>query len=176
MDRATPTTSAPACASAIAMPCPRPVLAPVTSATLPCSENGFDGLVAVMSSLELTDVEHVHVGVVEVLAAHRPDEAVAASTGAHVNGPGGRDPGFFVLQHQAARLGGLAHEMHHPLRALVLRRVLFEIEVEIDLGATIVHMRRHRVPDAARLEHRQSEQELRGAAGRRHDELIDRAL
>src|SRR6185369_17765270 len=103
------------------MPCPRPVLAPVTSATLPCSENGFEalgavmGLVAAPASLELADVEHVHVGVVEVLAAHRPDEAVAASAGAHVNGPGRRDHGFLVTQHQAARLVGLAHEVQHAL-------------------------------------------------------------
>src|SRR4030095_9352636 len=160
LERATPTTSAPACARAIAMPCPRPVLAPVTSATLPCSENGFEGLGAVMvwvaapASLELADVEDVHVGVIQVLAAHRPDEAVAASTGAHVNGPGRRDHGFFVLQHQTARLVGLAHEVHHALRALVLRRI-FQVEVEIHLGAAVVQMRRHRVPDAARLEHRE---------------------
>src|SRR5262245_16802850 len=115
--------SAPACASAIAMPCPRPVLAPVTSATLPCSENGFEALGAVRTSLQLADVEHVHIGVVEILAAHRPDEAVAASAGAHVNGPRRRDHCFFVLQDQAARLVGLAHEVHHALCALVLRRV-----------------------------------------------------
>ena len=36
---ATPTTLAPACASATDIPCPRPVLAPVTTATFPSSLN-----------------------------------------------------------------------------------------------------------------------------------------
>ena len=70
------TMSAPACASATAMPWPRPVLAPVTSATLPPSRSNEVGSCA---SLQLADVEHVHVGVVLVLAAHRPDEGVGAA-------------------------------------------------------------------------------------------------
>ena len=36
---ATPTTLAPACASATDIPCPRPVFAPVTTATFPSSLN-----------------------------------------------------------------------------------------------------------------------------------------
>ena len=39
-----------------------------------------------------------------------------------------------------------------------------------------MQVRRHGVPDAARLEHRQPEQQLRGLAGRRHDVLVDGAL
>ncbi len=88
---------------------------------------------------------------------------------------GGEITASSLLEHQAARVLGLAHEVHHALRALVLRWI-FQVEVEIDLGAAVVQMRRHRVPDAAGLEHRQAEQQLRGAAGRGHDVLIDRAL
>ncbi len=37
---------------------------------------------------QLADVEDVHVRVVEILAAHRPDEGVGRCAGAHVDRPG----------------------------------------------------------------------------------------
>src|SRR5687768_17258197 len=136
--------SAPASASASAIAWPRPRLAPVTSATLPSRLNGL----SVMASLQLADVEHVHVGVIEVLAAHRPDEAIVARAGTHVDRPRRRHHRLAVGDHDVALRIGLAHEVVDAV-------VLAEVEVEVNLGAAVVQVRRHRVPDAARLEDRQ---------------------
>ncbi|MNV58183.1 hypothetical protein D3C71_1505430 [compost metagenome] len=51
-----------------------------------------------------------------------------------------------------------------------------QVEVEVDLAAAVVQVRRHGVPHAARLEHGQAQQQLRGLAGGRHDVLVDGAL
>src|SRR5690606_32390050 len=166
-----PAMSAPASASASAMPWPSPVLAPVTSATLPSRLKGLPAtlLPPGVGLLELADVQHVHVGVVEVLAAHRPDEGVVGRAGPHVDRPRRRDHRLVVAHDDVALRVGLAHEVVDAV-------VLAEIEVEIDLAAAVVQVRRHRVPDAARLEHGQAQQQLRGLAGGRHDELVDGAL
>jgi hypothetical protein len=66
------------------------------------------------------------------------------------------------------RLGGLSHHVEHG-------RVLGHVEVEVDLHAPVVHMARHGVPEAARLELGHAHEEL---AGRQHvgnQELVDRA-
>src|ERR1044072_7390791 len=125
------------------MPCPRPVLAPVTTATLPASEKGF---VAVMGSLQLANIENTHIGVVEIFAAHRPDEAVVPGARAHVNRPGRRHHRFFVANHDTASVIRLSHEVHNALIALAWLSLAFEIEVEINLGTPIAKMRRHGVP------------------------------
>src|SRR5690606_4018400 len=163
--------SAPAAASARAMPWPRPVLAPVTSATLPSRLKGLPAtcVASCVALLELADVQHVHVGVVEVLAAHRPDEGVVGGARAHVDRPRRRDHGLVVGHHDVALRVGLAHEVVDAV-------VLAQVEVEVDLAAAVVQVRRHGVPDAARLEHGQAQQQLRGLAGLGHDELVDRAL
>src|SRR6266853_294357 len=84
--RLTAMMSAPAAASATAMLWPMPLLAPVTSAVLPVRSN--KGATLRMRLPQLADFQHVHVCVVEVLPAHRPDEAVTGGAAAHVNGPG----------------------------------------------------------------------------------------
>src|SRR5690606_27774474 len=163
--------SAPASASATAMPWPSPVLAPVTSATLPSRLKGLPAtlLPPGVVLLELADVQHVHVGVVEVLTAHRPDEGVVGRARTHVDRPRRRDHRFVVGHHDVALRVGLAHEVVDAV-------VLAQVEVEIDLAAAVVQVRRHGVPDAAGLEHGQAQQQLRGLAGGRHDALVDGAV
>src|SRR5690606_17641945 len=166
-----PAMSAPASASASAMPWPSPVLAPVTSATLPSRLKGLPAtlLPPGVVLLELADVQHVHVGVVQVLAAHRPDEGVVAGARTHVDRPWRRDHGLVVGHHDMALRLGFAHEVVDAV-------VLAQVEVEVDLAAAVVQVRRHGVPDAAGLEHGQAQQQLRGLAGGRHDVLVDGAL
>src|SRR6185437_16731059 len=68
-----------------------------------------------------------------------------------------------------ARLRGLAHEVEHALLRL-------HVEVEIVLGAPVVQVTGHGVPDAARLEGREAHEKLRRPADIRMDVLMDRAL
>ena len=63
----------------------------------------------------------------------------------------------------------LAHEVEHAVLGL-------HVEVEIDFGAPVVQMARHGVPDAARFERSEPEQQLRGLAHVRVNVLVDRAL
>src|SRR5690606_38951607 len=116
-----------------------------------------------------TDVEHVHVGVIEILTAHGPDEGVVAGTAAHVNGPWRRNDGFRIAHDDVAHRVRLAHEVEHPV-------VFTQVEIEVCFRAAVVKMRGHRVPDAARLQHRKPQQELGRAAGLRHDVLVDHAI
>ena len=125
---------------------------------------------ALAGSFQLADVEHVHVGVVEVLAAHRPDEGVVAGARAHVDRPGRRHHRLVV---RPSRCG--ACRSGSPMKWKT-RSFVAEVEVEIDLGAAVMQVRRHGVPDAAGLEDRQAQQQLAGLAGGRHDELVDGAL
>ena len=68
--------------------------------------------------LELADVEDAHVGVVEVLAAHRPDERVARSAAAHVDGLRRRDHRLVAAEHEVSHPLRLAHEVQHALAFL----------------------------------------------------------
>ena len=105
-ERPTSATSAPASASASAIAWPMPVLAPVTSATLPVRSKGsvipsrhsgesrnpvFRGWIPARRDdelpLQLADVEDVHVGIVLILAGHRPDEGIGPGARAHVDRP-----------------------------------------------------------------------------------------
>ena len=85
-------------------PWPMPVLAPVTSATLPVRSNET-------ASLQLADVEDVHVGIVLILAGHRPDEGVGPGARAHVDRPGRRDHRFLVRDHDVPHRLAFAHIM-----------------------------------------------------------------
>ena len=51
-----------------------------------------------------------------------------------------------------------------------------EFEIEIDLAAALMDVRRHRVPDTAGLKHGQAHDELRAVADAGDDELVDRPL
>ncbi|KIU01733.1 hypothetical protein QU38_00100, partial [Staphylococcus aureus] len=63
------------------------------------------------------------------------------------------------------------HEVEHPVLGQVV-----QLEIEIDLAAALMDVRRHRVPHAAGLEHGQAHDQLRAVAHARDDQLIDRAL
>src|SRR4051812_31329860 len=86
----TPTTSAPAAASAMATASPRPRRAPVTTAVLPSSLKGSP-FISVRPSPELLHRDGVHVGEGLVFAAHSPAERVAAGARARVDRPRRRD-------------------------------------------------------------------------------------
>ena len=112
--------------------------------------------------------DHVHVREVLVVAAHRPDEGVVAGADAGMDRPARGQDRLLVRDHEVLRLVGLAHEMDHP-------RVGGEVEIDVDLRAAVVHVGRHGVPHAARLELRQAHDELAGSADLRVDHLVDRA-
>ena len=82
------------------------------------------------------------VGVLVVLAGHRPDEGVGAGAGAGVDGPRRRDDGLPVGDDQVPRGAGLAEEVEDPV-------VVGQVDVQVDLGTTVVQVRRHRVPHRA---------------------------
>ncbi len=161
--RPTSTRSAPAEARASAIACPRPVLAPVTTATLPSSpKEGADGLTAGPPWRRSPCRE------ILVVAGHGPDEAVVGRAAAGMDRPARRDHCLLVGHDDVPCLLRLAHEVEDAgLRG--------EIEVKIDLGAAIMNMRGHRVPDAAGLEPRDPHHQLAGGADVGVDVLPDRA-
>ena len=120
--------------------------------------------------LQLADVEHVHVGVVQVLAAHRPDEGVVRGARAHVDRP---RRATSPLPRWRSTMWRVASGS--PMKWKT-RSSSPQAEVEIDLAAAVVEVRRHGVPDAAGLQHGQAQQQLRRLADGRDDELVDRAL
>src|SRR5210317_984738 len=60
----------------------------------------------------------------------------------------------------------LSHEMKHAL-------VFAELEIEVDLGTTIMQMRWHRVPYASRIEDSKTKQKLRRTTCLRNHVLVD---
>ena len=94
------------------------------------------------------------VGVGVVLAGHRPDEGVGAGAGAGVDGPRRRDDGLAVAHDEVAGGAGLAHEVEDPV-------VLVEVDVQVDLGAAVVQVRREGVPHRAVGDHGDAELEHR---------------
>src|SRR5690606_30339257 len=109
---------------------------------------------------------HVHVAVIEVLARHPPDEGVVARAGAGVDGPRRRDHGLLVVHPDVARLLRRAHEVAHSL-------AVRHIEVQVHLHAPIVRVRRHRVPDASRLQLRHPHLQLARLQHVLHEQLSD---
>src|SRR5690606_40868831 len=63
---------------------------------------------------------------------------------AHVDRPGRADHRFLILHHDMARRLALPHEVHDAVGFDIV-----ELEVEVDLAAPLVDVRRHRVPHAA---------------------------
>jgi hypothetical protein len=161
----TPTMSAPACASASAMPWPRPVLQPVTMATRPASIEIVERHVAHSSA---GHGHMVHVLEHLVLAHHAPDEGVGLGAHAAVDRPARADHRLLVAHHQVARLGGLAHHVED-------HGVVRHVEVEIHLHAPVVGVAGHGVPQAARLELGHAHQQLAGRQHVGHHELVDGA-
>ena len=81
----------------------------------------------------------IHISIIEILAGHSPDEAVAASSAAEVHTPGRRYYGLMICQHNVPGLFGFAHKMKD---ALLCRQV----EIEIYLRTPRMRMWWHRVP------------------------------
>src|SRR3546814_10228081 len=46
---------------------------------------------------QLTDVEDIHVGIILILARHRPDEGIGFRARAHMDRPGRRNHRFLIL-------------------------------------------------------------------------------
>src|SRR3546814_6992284 len=65
------------------------------------------------------------VGIILILARHRPDEGIGFRARAHVDRPGRRNHRFLILHDDVARRLALAHEMHD---AVGIDIVEFEIE------------------------------------------------
>ncbi len=103
------TRSAPARASPTAMARPMPLPAPVTSAVVPVRSNGLHQR---RSRVATTSTSSIGL----VLAAHRPDERVAAGAEAAVHRPRRRDHRLLAGDDQVAGLVGPAHQVHHPMR------------------------------------------------------------
>ena len=115
------------------------------------------------------DRHRIDVGVVDIVAGHRPDEGVVRGAGAGMDRPARRQHRLLALHHDMPRLVRLAHEVEHPRR-------LRQVEIEIDLHAPVVDVARHGVPHRARRELRHADHELAGAGALGVDELEDRAL
>src|SRR6185369_10044553 len=106
---------------------------------------------------ELTDVQDVHVGVIEILTAHGPDESVVGRAAAHVYRPGWRDDSVVIGDDNVPHRVGLAHKVHDALAFL-------EVKVKVDLRAAVMQVGRAGVPNAAMLEYGQTQQKLRRLA------------
>ena len=91
---------APACASASAMPWPMPVLAPVTSAVRPVRSKGERDC----HQRKHVHGGRVHVGELDIVAGHGPDEGVVRGAAAAMDRPVRRDHRLLVGDEQMAGL------------------------------------------------------------------------
>ena len=111
----------------------------------------------------------VDIGIVDIVAGHRPDEGVVGGAGARMDRPARRQHRLLVGHHQMPGFVRLAHEMEDARR-------LRQIEIEIGLHAPVMHMARHGVPHRARRQLRHADHQLAGLDAIGMDELEDRAL
>src|SRR5437879_1575375 len=93
------------------------------------------------SLLQIRDRNRVHIVICLILATHAPAEGIILSPDAGVNGPARRHHYFFIRDYKVTCRIGRPHEVHHAMRGI-------NIEVEVDLAAPHVGVRRHRVPVA----------------------------
>src|SRR5580658_2390294 len=142
---ATAAMSAPASGNPIAMAWPSPREAPVTRAVFPSSlkESRMEGIAiprrfSVRRSAQRHERNPVHIGKRLIVAAHRPDETVAAGPRAAVDRPGWRQDRFAVADDDVAGSVRLAQQMDDD--------VVAQVEIEVDFGAPAVGVGRHGVP------------------------------
>src|SRR6266498_4153699 len=109
----------------------------------------------------------VHVGERLVLPAHRPDEGVVGRPGAEMHRPWRAEDRLPVRHDDRAGGVGPTAQVHHPLPRP-------EPEVQVHLGAPVVGVARHGVPDAALGELGNTEHQLAGADAVGVDVLADR--
>src|SRR3546814_16260538 len=80
---------------------------------------------------QLTDVEDINVGIILILARHRPDEGIGFRARAHMDRPGRRNHSFLILHDAVARRLALANEMHESVGIDI---VGCEIEIDRNSG------------------------------------------
>src|ERR1035437_3197930 len=118
---------------------------------------------------KVADSYGVHVGVVLVLSAHAPAEAIALGADAGVNGPARRYDDLLVRHDDVAGRVGWAHEVHDALVGL-------DVEVEVDFGAAHMGVRGHGVPVAAGGEEGEAHDQLAALDAVAVNRLVDGAL
>src|SRR6185312_14866881 len=121
-----------------------------------------------ISLSQIRDGDGIHVRIGIVLAGHAPDECIVAGTAPGVHGPWRRNNGLPVRYEQMARLLWLTHDVKNTL-------AFRNIEIKIGLHPTGMSMRRHRIPDAARLEYGEPHYELTALNAVGMDIFIDGA-
>src|SRR6266851_5882241 len=122
-----------------------------------------------LSLLQIRNSNRVHIVICLILSTHSPAERVVLRTDAGVNRPTRRHHHFLIRDHKMARGIWRSHEVHHAVGGV-------HIEVEIDFAASHVRVGRHRIPVAARGEHRKSHHQLAALNSILVDRLVDRSL
>ena len=121
------------------------------------------------TSFQILYVKKVLISVVQVLTSHAPYKGIVMRGSGRVDAPFWREHRLLVMHPDMTRLLWLTHKMTDSL-------VLGQLEIEVSLHTTAMHMCRHRVPYAASSQFRHTHLKLTGRQHLIHQHLVDIAL